>query len=672
MGVGNNRKDVTPEDLKFLRTLSTQLDEPDSPYRCVVSVLMLREGWDVRNVTTIVPLRPYSAKSNILAEQTLGRGLRRMTRPGETLERVTVVEHSQFTRFYQEELEQEGLDIAIEELGSGKPQSVTIFVDFKDKPVDTLDIEIPHVSDSIETIAVIDELTFEELQERFEGNFKPLPISSKTSKTITFEERTLFTDEVVRKFELDRGLLQLGSTAISVYIRELEKVCKLQSATSVLAPLLQRFIEEILFERKVSIYSGEIDHRMADIDVAEHIRATFTPIIRSKTTRTEHRKRISNGGRVSTWHNFQATRSERKPCIMAERTMFNLVPCDRGFEAEFVDFLDVCDDVAAFVKNAGPQKLILDYLSPSGRPALYWPDFIVRLTDNNFMLVELKGLEDSTIPRKAQAAVEWCKTASSPDIKWSYLYITMPMFEQNSEFSLKSLERAAIPKLKNLIESAKTLQQSLPYDELPEELRKDKADKFLSGIDISRLPETVRNFVDQAVNQLDYDRRMGNHRYNLAFSILLEPFEAHCGQLLQKFLGPHIPDSYEDRRYYFQPYLDNLPERIKIELVKHQRNLQRNLTHNAHSNRIGNVMFCLTFATDSNLSSLEVGGIWEDVKRTFSQSDLQRVSPILNDMNNFRNRRVVHVEDPITDIETAEQNLKVWVRGMIALCDLTI
>ena len=35
-------------------------------------MLVLKEGWDVRNVTTIVGLRAYSAKSNILPEQTLG------------------------------------------------------------------------------------------------------------------------------------------------------------------------------------------------------------------------------------------------------------------------------------------------------------------------------------------------------------------------------------------------------------------------------------------------------------------------------------------------------------------------------------------------------------------------------------------------------------------------
>ncbi|WP_202796703.1 hypothetical protein [Methylibium petroleiphilum] len=50
-------------------------------FKCIqdiVSVLMLKEGWDVRNVSVIVGLRAYTAQSNILPEQTLGRGLRRM------------------------------------------------------------------------------------------------------------------------------------------------------------------------------------------------------------------------------------------------------------------------------------------------------------------------------------------------------------------------------------------------------------------------------------------------------------------------------------------------------------------------------------------------------------------------------------------------------------------
>ena len=66
------------DELEVLRKQANDIDSLESPFKVIVSVLMLKEGWDVRNVTTIVGLRAYAAKSNILPEQTLGRGLRKM------------------------------------------------------------------------------------------------------------------------------------------------------------------------------------------------------------------------------------------------------------------------------------------------------------------------------------------------------------------------------------------------------------------------------------------------------------------------------------------------------------------------------------------------------------------------------------------------------------------
>jgi len=39
---------------------------------------MLKEGWEVRDVTTIVGLQDFAAQNKILPELTCGRGLRRM------------------------------------------------------------------------------------------------------------------------------------------------------------------------------------------------------------------------------------------------------------------------------------------------------------------------------------------------------------------------------------------------------------------------------------------------------------------------------------------------------------------------------------------------------------------------------------------------------------------
>jgi len=44
----------------------------------IVGVMMLREGWDVRNVSVVLGLRRFTAKAEILPEQVIGRGLRLM------------------------------------------------------------------------------------------------------------------------------------------------------------------------------------------------------------------------------------------------------------------------------------------------------------------------------------------------------------------------------------------------------------------------------------------------------------------------------------------------------------------------------------------------------------------------------------------------------------------
>lgn len=73
-----------------------------NPYNVVISVMMLKEGWDVRNVKVIIPLRPCGSRT--LTEQALGRGLRKMHPPeiqddgaaAMTSEELYVIEHPSF------------------------------------------------------------------------------------------------------------------------------------------------------------------------------------------------------------------------------------------------------------------------------------------------------------------------------------------------------------------------------------------------------------------------------------------------------------------------------------------------------------------------------------------------------------------------------------------------
>src|SRR5260370_17061824 len=71
--------------------------EHDGKTEIVIHVNKLKEGWDVTNLYTIVPLR--ASASDILTEQTLGRGLRLPygQRTGEeAIDTLTVIAHDRF------------------------------------------------------------------------------------------------------------------------------------------------------------------------------------------------------------------------------------------------------------------------------------------------------------------------------------------------------------------------------------------------------------------------------------------------------------------------------------------------------------------------------------------------------------------------------------------------
>jgi hypothetical protein len=133
------------KELGLLREQSNAIDTWASPFKAIVSVLMLKEGWDVRNVTTIVGLRAYSAQSNILPEQTLGRGLRKMY-PGDLEEYVSVVGTTAFMDFV-DSIQAEGVVLERKPMGEGTQPKTPLVVEIdkenEKKDIDALDIEIP-------------------------------------------------------------------------------------------------------------------------------------------------------------------------------------------------------------------------------------------------------------------------------------------------------------------------------------------------------------------------------------------------------------------------------------------------------------------------------------------------------------------------------------------------
>ncbi len=660
-----NEKEISDEDLKALRKLSRELDQNTSPYHCIVSVLMLREGWDVRNVTTIVPLRPYTSKANILPEQTLGRGLRRMIPPGSdgANEIVTVVEHQAFASLYQQELAQEGLPIEIVDVDHIPTTTVSIYPNPNKANYDDLEIELPRLTPGHKVLPKLEGLTIEDVKQAFEP-YKPLPLGDKGSSEIQYEGRNLLTNEIIERMKIDLPLLDTGVGAISYYIKQFEYVCKIRNLHTSLAPILETFIQDVLFEKQTSLFDQACIARLGDPDVGEHIRAIFIPLIRSRTTTIE--KRLPSGGptRLSDWRPYQVTHSEKRPALEANKTLFNLVPCNRELEVAMANFLDRAADVAAFAKNAGRQSLRIDYLASGGRIAFYTPDFFARSSNGVDYLIETKGREDLDVPRKARAAIEWCKSASKTGADWHYLYVPQGVFEQMRGNSVEELARTCNPALQTLLKDVEPEPQiALSFEDTQEAA--PKVTEIIDSALIDSLPPRYKKAVTQAVMIYQFFGKKEGMNYSPVFNALLGSLDEAAKGVLMRRLEPELPSTIPDQKAWFDPYMDNLAYAQRKHYGNMTRNLKKTLIFNNGISPIGLLRSCLEYALND---STELGGVFNAARARFGDKNNSNLLDTLQRVNDFRNTRIAHQEEELTDKAVAEEELRVWVK---CLSDLT-
>jgi type III restriction enzyme len=248
----DKKGEVSKRDLEKARQLAREVDYETSPVNAIVSVLMLREGWDVQNVTVVVGLRPYTSKANILPEQTIGRGLRLMFRDlvGQYTERLDVIGNKAFINFVEDLEKDEGLKFDTFELGKEKLEIVTIMVD-PDKA--DKDIGIPALSPILvrkkslsEEISSLDvhSLACPRLPK------KETDIEAETFRYEGFDFLTL-KKEVERMYKLPQA--QTSQEVISYYAKEIAREVKLPSQFAYLVPKIKQFLEERAFGEKVDL-----------------------------------------------------------------------------------------------------------------------------------------------------------------------------------------------------------------------------------------------------------------------------------------------------------------------------------------------------------------------------------------------------------------------------------
>ncbi|MBP6003684.1 MAG: DEAD/DEAH box helicase family protein [Pyrinomonadaceae bacterium] len=418
--------EVSKKDLDGARKMARDVDHDSSPVNAIVSVLMLREGWDVQNVTVVVGLRPYSAKANILPEQTIGRGLRLMFRnlAGDYTERVDIIGNKAFMEFVEDLEKLEDLKFDTFEIGKEKLTILTI-QPMEDKAA--MDIGIPDISPILsrkqslaEEIEKIDVMKF---------NVNRLPMKKKgieEVKTFVYEGRDILTDEKLLEREYSIPPAQTSEEVIGYYARRIAQNIKLPSQFSVLAPKIRDFFEKKAFGETVDLFEQNVIQAMSSNVASYVVINVFEKALREVIVEQKEPELLSASRVLSETPPFPTS----KKVIESKRTIFNYVPCDNEFELAFANFLDTCEDVKMFAKLPTQFGFSIHYTDTLANIRNYFPDFIAITKDGTKWVIETKGREDIDVRLKDNAAISWCENATElTDETWQYIKVPQKEFE---------------------------------------------------------------------------------------------------------------------------------------------------------------------------------------------------------------------------------------------------
>lgn len=421
----DKRGEVSPRELDIARRAVREVDQEGSPINAIVSVLMLREGWDVQNVTVVVGLRPYTAKANILPEQTIGRGLRLMFRelPMGYTERVDIIGNNAFLDFVDDLEKLEELKLDTFELGKDKLHIVTIM------PLDDrkeFDIGLPALTPAlVRKKSLAEEIAGLEVME-LQSIVLPMSEDDPRAKTFRYEGYDIITlkKEVERDYTIPEP--QTAQEVIGYYARRIAEAVKLPSQFAALAPKVREFFEQKAFGHLVDLNDAATVKAMSTA-VAHYVCVgVFKKALLELTIEELTPQLLAPARMLSSCQPFPWSR----PVWEGKKCVFNLVPSDNDFEREFAKFLDHAEDVRAFAKLPQAFGFAIEYIDAGKNLKSYYPDFVSVDYQGVHCLLETKGQETTDVLRKDAAASQWCENATKlTGTSWNYLKVPQKEFE---------------------------------------------------------------------------------------------------------------------------------------------------------------------------------------------------------------------------------------------------
>lgn len=435
--ISESASDKSKKELELLRKQSNQIDTWDSPYKVIVSVLMLKEGWDVRNVTTIVGLRAYASKSNILPEQTLGRGLRRMYLGADTTEYVSVVGTEPFMDFV-ESIKSEGVELERKPMGAGTAAHAPIIIEVDNenvkKDVDKLDIEIPVLTPRIyREYKQLEDLALDSFGHK---KIEYKQFSEAEMREIIFKDIT--TGEINHSTYLDSAAVTDYRSVIGYFAQVIMKDLRLVSGYDILYGKVKEFIGQHLFTSAVDIDDLNTIRNLSELEATKTIIETFKKKINDLTIQDKGSAEIRDYIKLRQTRPFVV---KEQGYLMAQKSVFNKIVGDSHLELLFASFLEKCDDIISYAKNYFAVNFRIDYVNADGNISNYYPDFIVKTSPKEIWIVETKGLEDLDVPLKMERLKKWCKdiNATQNKICFDYVFVEEEEFEKYAPKSFSEL-----------------------------------------------------------------------------------------------------------------------------------------------------------------------------------------------------------------------------------------
>jgi type III restriction enzyme len=417
--------EISKKDLEKAREAARDIDQPSSKIKVVVSVLMLREGWDVRSVTVVLGLRPFTSKAKILPEQAVGRGLRPMQGISPDRTQTLEVMGTQAFENFVRQLEMEGVGIKTVTTPPAPPVTVE---PVQEKIAHDIVIPItrPVYTHNYKRLSEFDPLTLDPVydQEELEEPFR-----------IRLRMEFATTETEVHQADLATGPLPLPQVLLASLTNKVITFARLTGGFSELYPLVRAYVAQRCFGRTIEIEREDIRARLRSPFLQDGI-ARYLARKMGALTAEQRAIEFENASfKLSDTTPFIWRRN--LPLLACQKTIFNLVATYNDYEKAFARFLDRCPDILRFAslgttEQESGTRFRVDYLKPSGAIGFYYPDWVaVQQTADGEVnwIVETKGRVWEDTLAKDAAIADWCeKVSEQTGVPWRYMRVNQADF----------------------------------------------------------------------------------------------------------------------------------------------------------------------------------------------------------------------------------------------------